>query len=365
MRTVPKIMSTGFCIPPYELKQSDTAQFAKDLFAESFRDINRLLTVFENGQIETRHFAKGMDWFQEDHTFEEKNNAFIESAIELGVKAVENCLTNSAYLSDNIPYEEIDTIFYISTSGLATPSIEARIMNELPFSPHTKRIPIWGLGCAGGASGVSRAHEYCLAFPKAKVLVLSIELCSLTFQRNDRSKNNLIGTSLFADGVAAALIAGDEADISASQLDTLPSTLHTQSTLMPDSKDVMGWDIRNNGLYVIFSKDIPTIIDSWLGDQVQTFLASHGLTTQDLRHFVAHPGGKKVLEAYLSTLSLESSMIDHSLHVLKHHGNMSSATVLYVLDRFMKEKIPSGEYGVLIALGPGFSSELVLLQWRE
>ncbi|TYR79990.1 type III polyketide synthase [Priestia megaterium] len=361
---MPKILSTGFCIPPHELTQQDTLMFAKDLFSESFRDINRLLTVFENGQIEKRNFAKGLSWFQQDHTFEEKNDVFIECAIEFGKKAIEHCLHNSAYISTPVRYEEIDAIFYISTSGLATPSIEARIMNKLPFSPHTKRIPIWGLGCAGGASGLSRAYEYCLAFPKAKVLVLSIELCSLTFQRNDRSKSNLIGTSLFADGVAAVLVTGDEADTSMAIKHILPSILHTQSTLMPDSKDIMGWDVKNNGLYVVFSKDIPTIIESWLGSEVEAFLQKYKLSSQDLHHFIAHPGGKKVLEAYVSTLSLPKEMIKHSLHVLKNHGNMSSATVLYVLDLFMQDDISKGEYGLLTALGPGFSSELLLLQWR-
>lgn len=364
VKCMPKIISVGFGVPPYELTQQDTLLFAKELFSESFKDINRLLTVFQNGQIEKRNFAKDLSWFQEDHTFEEKNDAFIECAVELGTKAIEECLTNKYYVSTPLPCGEIDAIFYVSTSGVATPSIEARIMNKLAFSDHTKRIPIWGLGCAGGASGLSRAYEYCKAFPRAKVLVLSVELCSLTFQRNDRSKSNLIGTSLFADGVAAALVAGDEADITFSRSKSFPYILHTQSTLMPNSEDVMGWEIKNDGLFVVFSKDIPTIIDSWLGGEVESFLQTQNLTSRDLKHFVAHPGGKKVLEAYVSTLSLNENMIADSLDVLKNHGNMSSATVLYVLDRFMKKEIPSKEYGLLTALGPGFSSEMLLLEWR-
>ncbi|MEH6961894.1 3-oxoacyl-[acyl-carrier-protein] synthase III C-terminal domain-containing protein [Priestia megaterium] len=361
---MPKIISVGFGVPPYELTQQDTLLFAKELFSESFKDINRLLTVFQNGQIEKRNFAKDLSWFQEDHTFEEKNDAFIESAVELGTKAIEDCLTNKNYVSTPLPCGEIEAIFYVSTSGLATPSIEARIMNKLAFSDHTKRIPIWGLGCAGGAAGLSRAYEYCKAFPRAKVLVLSIELCSLTFQRNDRSKSNLIGTSLFADGVAAALVAGDEADTTFALAKSYPYILHTQSTLMPNSEDVMGWEIKNDGLFVVFSKDIPTIIDSWLGGEVESFLQTQHLTSRDLKHFVAHPGGKKVLEAYVSTLWLNENMIADSLDVLKNHGNMSSATVLYVLDRFMKKEISSEEYGLLTALGPGFSSEMLLLEWR-
>lgn len=360
-----KVMSVGTAFPQFLLTQDQTVEFAQELFSESFRDINRLLTVFANGQIKQRHFAKGMSWFQNDHSFAEKNDAYIEQAVQLGSQAIVSCLTSHTYLMENVPYEEIEAIFFISTSGLSTPSIEARIMNELPFSPHTKRIPIWGLGCAGGASGLARAHEYCTAFPTAKVLVLSVELCSLTFQRNDRSKSNLIGTSLFADGVACALVVGEEVDTRMwGKLSTVPRMVDTQSTLMPHSEDVMGWDVKDEGLYVVFSKDIPTIIGSWLPVQVDTFLSKHSLHTSDMKHFIAHPGGKKVLDAYVDSLGFTAHMIEHSANVLQEHGNMSSATVLYVLDRFMQDDIKENEYGLLTALGPGFSSELVLMRWE-
>jgi len=360
-----KVMSVGTASPQFLLTQDQTVEFAQELFSESFRDINRLLTVFANGQIKQRNFAKGMSWFQTDHSFAEKNDAYIEQAVQLGSQAIVSCLTSHTYLMENVPYEEIEAIFFISTSGLSTPSIEARIMNELPFSPHTKRIPIWGLGCAGGASGLARAHEYCTAFPKAKVLVLSVELCSLTFQRNDRSKSNLIGTSLFADGVACALVVGEEVDTRMwGKLSTVPRMVDTQSTLMPNSEDVMGWDVKDEGLYVVFSKDIPTIIGSWLPVQVEKFLSKHSLHTTDMKHFIAHPGGKKVLDAYVDSLGFTEQMIQHSANVLQEHGNMSSATVLYVLDRFMQDDVIENEYGLLTALGPGFSSELVLMRWE-
>lgn len=362
---MPKIVSVATTIPPFELKQQETLEFARRLFSEKFKDIERLLEVFSNGQIEKRHFAKDLSWFQKEHTFEEKNNAFIEAAIELGVKAVDQCLQSGTYLVEPIAHKDIDAIFYISTTGLATPSIEARIMNRLPFSPHTKRIPIWGLGCAGGASGLARAYEYCLAFPDAKVLVLCVELCSLTFQPNDYSKSNLIGTSLFADGVACVLLAGDNVDVHLfSNHPVHPAILDAQSALMPHSEDVMGWDIKNDGLYVIFSRDIPSIVQSWYGGQVNPFLEQHRLTTRDIQHFIAHPGGKKVLEAYMEALNLHPGMIELSLHILKQYGNMSSATVLYVLHEFMQKGAGKGEYGLITALGPGFSSELLLVEWR-
>jgi alkylresorcinol/alkylpyrone synthase len=361
---MPKIVSVGTAIPPFQLKQQETLEFVRRLFSEKFKDIERLLTVFSNGQIESRNFVKDLAWFQQHHSFEEKNDAYIEAAVELGIQAINSCLQGGTYIKEPIAYKEIDAIFYISTTGLATPSIEARIMNRLPFSPHTKRIPIWGLGCAGGASGLARAYEYCLAFPKAKVLVLCVELCSLTFQQNDYSKSNLIGTSLFADGVACTLVAGDEVDVrSFSVQEEHPVILDTRSTLMPDSENVMGWDIKNEGLYVIFSRDIPSIVQNWCGGQVKAFLQQHHLTPHDICHFIAHPGGKKVLQAYREALAISPEMTEYSFDILKKYGNMSSATVLHVLHKFMKKGARKGEYGLITALGPGFSSELLLVKW--
>ncbi len=361
---MPMIVSVAEAIPEHVLRQEQVMEFARDLFSESFRDIERLLEAFHNGQIEKRHFAKGLEWFKTDKSFEEKNNAYIDHAIELGAKAIKLCLDNDTFLKNDVPYEEIGAIFTISSSGIATPSIEARIMNELPFSEHTKRIPIWGLGCAGGASGLSRAYEYCLAFPDAKVLVLSIELCSLTFQRNDRSKSNLIGTSLFADGAACALLTGDEVERESFQKQAaIPRISGTQSTTMRNSLDVMGWEVKDEGLYVVFSKDIPAIIESWLKPNVNAFLQEKGIKMEEVNHFVAHPGGKKVIEAYQNALQFDPAMTRISLDVLKEYGNMSSATILYVLKRFM-EIGQQGEIGLATALGPGFSSELLLLEWE-
>lgn len=361
---MPTIISVAEVTPPYEVNQNQASEFARELFSESFKDIERLLRAFQNGQIEKRHFVKNIDWFREERTFEEKNTAYIESAVTLGKEAIEKCLNNTQFLKTNIPYQEIDSIFFISTTGIATPSIEARIMNILPFNSHTKRVPIWGLGCAGGAVGISRAFEYCLAFPKAKVLILSVELCSLTFQRNDFSKSNLIGTSLFADGVACALVCGDASNYSDfRKKPASPYIVATQSTLMPNSLDVMGWDIKNSGLFVVFSRDIPLIIEEWLKPNVSGFLAEHQIDFGQIDYFIAHPGGKKVIDAYVKALEIPPSMTDVSLEVLKQFGNMSSTTILYVLKRYLEMDIPQGALGLGTALGPGFSSELILFRW--
>jgi alkylresorcinol/alkylpyrone synthase len=361
---MPKIISASTFSPPYMLTQETTLNFARNLFKNSFHNIERMLKVFQNGGIQTRYFCVPLEWFEEEHSLQERNDLYIECAQEFGRKAMIACLNDSPYLKQSVPYEEIEAIFFISSTGMSTPSIEARIMNHLPFSSNTKRIPIWGLGCAGGAAGLSRAYEYCLAFPKAKVLVLSVELCSLTFQRDDHSKSNLIGTSLFADGTGCALMVGDDVDTTdLSRSQTVLSIRTTMSTLMPNSEDVMGWDIKDNGLYVVFSKDIPHIIEHWLQPNVEAFLNQNGVCIEDIRHFLAHPGGRKVIEAYQSALGMDREETKISQHVLENYGNMSSATIFYVLDQFLQNNIPSGQLGLLAALGPGFSSEMLLTEW--
>nr|WP_295971690.1 3-oxoacyl-[acyl-carrier-protein] synthase III C-terminal domain-containing protein [uncultured Bacillus sp.] len=360
---MPVIISVGEAVPPFILEQKEVMNFSREIFSKSFQDIERLLKAFPNGHVEKRHFVKDMPWYRRPHTFEEKNKAFIEAAIDLGAEAIMNCLTNETLLKREIACEEIEAIFFITTTGVATPSIEARIMNILPFSERTKRIPVWGLGCAGGAVGLSRAFEYCKAYSKAKVLVVSVELCSMTFQYNDRSKSNLIGTSLFADGGACVLVAGDEVDESQiSSMPALPRILATQSITMRNSLDVMGWEIKNDGLFVVFSKDIPSIVEKWLKPNVSHFLQSQQITMEKITHFIAHPGGKKVLDAYVNSLDLHPDMVHLSLEVLREYGNMSSATVLFVLHRFLHRGNP-GDWGLCTSLGPGFSSELLLLRW--
>ena len=358
---MPKILSVSTVLPPHEVKQEEAVQLTRSLFSREFKDIERLLKVFQNGDIEKRDVCMPLEWYGQAHDFEERNDLYIRHAIDFGVQAVQACLEQSTTLAESVDPSEIDAIFFISSSGIATPSIEARIMNRLPFRDDVKRIPIWGLGCAGGAAGVSRAFEYCKAFPKANVLVLSIELCSLTFQKDDYSKSNLVGVSLFSDGVACALISGDQTEIEVAS--PVPSIIGTTSKWMPDSEEVMGWDVKNNGLYVVFSKSIPSIITNWLGPFVHEFLDSYNLRKDDIAHFIAHPGGKKVLTAYEESLGFDSSKTDISRDVLRNHGNMSSPTVLYVLKRFMETGPSAGDYGLMAALGPGFCGELLLLKW--
>jgi alkylresorcinol/alkylpyrone synthase len=359
---MPKILSVSTFKPPHEVKQEQAIELTRSLFSEKYNDIERLLKVFQNGDIETRNVCMPLEWYGKEHDFEERNDLYIHHTVDFGVQAVSACLQGDGMLDAPIEPSMIDAIFFISSSGISTPSIEARIMNRLPFRDNTKRVPIWGLGCAGGAAGISRAYEYCLAFPEANVLVLSVELCSLTFQKDDYSKSNLVGVSLFSDGVACALVSGDKSQVKVRK--AMPSVIATTSKLLPDSEGIMGWDVKSSGLYVVFSKSIPAVITNWLGPFVHEFLGEHDLTKDDITHFVAHPGGKKVLEAYETALRFDHTKTDISRNVLRQNGNMSSPTILYVLQKFMESEPVAGDYGLMAALGPGFCGELLLLKWE-
>ncbi len=360
--TIPKIASVGTYTPPYPLAQSNIEQLTKELFQHKMPRLERLLKVFENGEIETRNFCVPPDWYREDHTFEERNELYIQLATTYSVEVIERCLTNRAFLQNDIATEDIDAILFVSSTGISTPSIDARVMNRLSFSDQIVRLPIWGLGCAGGAAGISRANDYCKAYPNAKVLVVCVELCSLTFQKDDYTKSNLVGTSLFADGAACVLVCGDRVGLEQDM--TLPHILGSASKWMPNSENVMGWNVKSGGLHVVFSKSIPSIISKWLGPFIHEFLSNYNVLPEQVDNFVAHPGGKKVLNAYEEALHLTKDHTAVSREILKAHGNMSSPTVLYVLEQFMLKKSESNTFGLLVALGPGFSGEAVLLEWR-
>lgn len=360
---IPKIASVSTYAPPYSLAQSDLEKLTKELFQDKIARLERLLKVFKNGEIEKRHFCVPPEWYRVPHTFEERNELYIQLAIDYSVEVITGCLTNRSFLQEDISTEDIDAILFVSSTGISTPSIDARVMNLLPFSDQVVRIPIWGLGCAGGASGISRAYDYCKAHPKAKVLVVCIELCSLTFQKDDYSKSNLVGASLFADGAACVLVCGD--DVELEQDIGIPHILGRGSKWMPNSEDVMGWNVKNSGLHVVFSKSIPVIISKWLGPFIHEFLNKHNVLPEQIDNFVAHPGGKKVLKAYEEALHLTEDHTAISREILKANGNMSSPTVLYVLEQFMLKKNIPNTFGLLVALGPGFSGEAVLLEWRD
>lgn len=322
--------------------------------------------MFDHGHIRKRYFSAPLEWFDEPRSLKERNDLYIQMATELGVEAIHKCLNNRRFLQSEIHPSDIDGLIYLSTTGLSTPSIDAKIINTLSFGPHTKRIPIWGLGCAGGAAGLARAHEFCLAHPTSAVIVLCIELCSLTFQHGDKSKSNLVGTSLFADGAACVLVAGEQSPLRALTVKELqPVILGSNSTLMPNSEDVMGWNIEDSGFQVVFSRDIPSIVQNFFRPVIESFLGNYALVPEKLTYFIAHPGGQKVLDAYSEALHLHGDYMHYARKVLENYGNMSSPTVLFVLEEVMQEESKAGDKGLTVSLGPGFSAECVLLEWRR
>ena len=303
--------------------------------------------------VNARHLAYPIETYAKLKTFGEANSLWISAALDLGQKAI--C---QALMRAEIPISDLAAIFFVSISGLACPSIEARLINRMGLSPNIKRIPIFGLGCVGGAAGIARAADFVKAYPDQVAVVLSVELCSLTIQRDDLSMANLISSGLFGDGAAAVLVSGAKRDSEG------PEILATKSIFYPNSEHVMGWDISEKGFGIVLSRDVPRVVNQFLARDVGAFLDEEGLTCGDIGSWVIHTGGPKVLEATAEALGLADSALEVSWRCLSETGNLSSASVLCVLEQFMmKERPRPGSYGLLAAMGPGFCSELVLLKW--
>jgi len=352
---MPRILAVGTALPQHAVTQEAAKALTRHLFQNAYSDIDRLLAVFANSQIETRHFCVPLEWFAEEHAFAEKNRLFLEHAVNLCEQAIRRCLSQA-----DCDVREVDCLVMVSSTGIATPSLDARLLNRLGLREDLVRMPLWGLGCCGGAMGLSRAADYARAYPSALVLLVSVELCGLVFIKDDHSKSNLIATSLFADGAAAVLVAGDQ--VPAGRIPPkAPSLIRSSSTTWPDTLDVMGWDLTDDGLKVIFSRDIPSIVKEHMRENVTAFLEADGLSPKQVQHYLLHPGGAKVLTAYREALDLPADATRPAEEVLSACGNMSSATVLFVLERSLAAGWQSGDRGLMAALGPGFSSELLLL----
>ena len=361
---MPTISAVATAVPQYILEQRHVKEFVRQMFGDVFPSIDRLISAYDNAQIDRRHFCVPMEWFAESHTFREKNDLYISHAIDLSKKAIHQCLEKGG-----CGVEEIDYLLFVSTTGLATPSIDARLIEDLPFRRDVKRLPIWGLGCAGGAASLSRGMEIARAVPSARILIVVVELCGLTFMKNDLSKANLIASALFGDGAAAVLVEGDEIE---GKGGTIPRLIDSQTRTLPDSLDVMGWDISENGFGITISRDIPTIVQTFMRESIEGLLETHSLGINAIDHYITHPGGAKVLEAYQESLNQPREKFTHTWDVLRNFGNMSASSVLFVLEKFMEEiaarrgEQPGEppEHGLIGALGPGFSSELLLVRWE-
>lgn len=349
---MPKIETVARALPPHKLTQLQIREFVNTHFSESVLPVERLVEVFENAAINERYFSVPIEWYREERSFEQKNQTYIDSSCSLGAEC-----SLAAMKAANVSPEEIDYIIFVSTTGLATPSIDARLINLLGLRSDIHRTPVWGLGCAGGAAGLSQAYHYLIGHPSERVLLVAVELCGLTFQQNDFSKSNFVATALFGEGAAAVILSGDQVESDGAEI------LDTKSTFWPDSLDVMGWNLMNSGLQVVFSQSIPHIIAEKARDNFDSFLSKHNLTMDDISYLIFHPGGAKVIEAYQSALSPSNGKLDIARSVLKDFGNMSSVSVLFVLEEHLKRYSAGGEkYGLISALGPGFCAENLLIK---
>jgi len=348
-----KIASVGAAFPPHYYSQERLLEEFKRTWSRQLYNQGRLEALHKNVLVGGRHLALPIEEYSQLEGWGQSNDAWIRVAQDVGEQAVREALAQA-----RLEPADVDCLIFVSVTGVATPSIDARLVNRLDLSPRVKRLPIFGLGCVGGAAGISRAADYVKAYPDEVAVLLSVELCSLTLQLQDLSIPNLISSGLFGDGAAAVIVVGEERPASG------PRIVATRSVFYPDTERVMGWDISEKGFQVVLSADVPEMARRNLRQDVDDFLGAQGLSRSDIVSWVAHPGGPKVVSALETALELQPDALDLTRESLETVGNLSSTSVLLVLQETMRSRPPEpGSYGMLLAMGPGFCSELVLLEW--
>nr|AYM52332.1 naringenin-chalcone synthase [Hyalangium minutum] len=349
----PLVRAVGRALPPHYASQEQLIRAFRELWAKKHFNLERLEELHRAVSVSGRFLALPIDEYPPLVSFQQRNDAWIHSAVELGEKVVRQALDKTG-----LTPKDVDHVFFVTVTGLAVPSIEARLANRLGFREDVRRSPLFGLGCVAGAAGVARAVDYLRAYPKHTALVLSVELCSLTLQREDLSIPNIIASGLFGDGAACVVLQGAEVKAPG------PRVVASRAVLYPDTERIMGWDIVDTGFKVVLSAKVPQLVRENVRANVDGFLAAQGLKRSDIRHWVAHTGGPKVLEAFAESLELPRLALARSWASLNEVGNLSSASVLFVLGETMESQEPQpGDWGVMMAMGPGFCAELVLLRW--
>ena len=362
-----RIAAVGRGLPPHYYDQDTLLAALRAQWAGRHYNLDRLDRLHRNVLVGGRHLALPIEEYARLDTFGKANDAWIRVAQQVGADAVREALAAAG-----LGAGDVDSLITVSVTGLATPSLDARLVNLLGLPPRVKRLPVFGLGCVAGAAGIARAADYVKAWPDQVAVLLSVELCSLTLQREDLSIPNLIASGLFGDGAAAVVVVGAERAAALADagragggvVSVGPEIVATRSVFYPDTERVMGWDISEQGFRIVLSAEVPDMARDHLAGDVDRFLADHGLARADVASWVCHPGGPKVLAAIEEALALPADALALTWESLREVGNLSSTSVLLVLKETVeRHRPPPGSFGLLLAMGPGFCSELVLLRW--
>lgn len=348
-----RIAAAASAFPDHYYPQTELTAALEQFWGDRLRSPGLLRRLHEHAQVDGRYTALPIYAYPGLKTWGEANRAWMETAERIGGDALCRAASKAG-----ISGQDIDALFFVSVTGISSPSIDAKLINRLKLNPNMRRVPIFGLGCVAGAAGVSQAADYVRAYPDRIAALVSVELCSLTLQHDDLSMANLISSGLFGDGAAAVLVAGAECNLPG------PQIVASRSVFYPDTDRVMGWDIGERGFQIVLAPEVPEVIREHLRVDADAFLAAYGLTRADIGCWVLHTGGPRVLEATQQALELDREAVAASWDCLRRVGNLSSASVLVVLEDVMAHRAPPpGTWSVLAAMGPGFCSELVLMRW--
>lgn len=349
------VAATATAVPEYAITREDVKYYFQRVFHVDDARANAMMAIVDNAQVKRRYCIHPIDYIVEARPLARITEEYIEHSIRLGQRVACKALDGA-----RLQPSAIDLLITVSCTGVMIPSLDAHLINRLGFRNDVRRLPITELGCAAGAAALGRAHDFLRAFPHGNVLLVAVEIPSLTFQRGNTSQANLISSILFGDGAAAAVVSGGHANGNGGGV----RVLGTESYLFPNSIDAMGFDLKETGFHIVLSRDVPQLIRERIGGLVDAFLARHGLARDAVSAFVLHPGGQKLLHFIEEELGLARESTQPSWNVLADYGNLSSASVLFVLNEWMEQRQPApGDYGLLAAFGPGFSAELLLLQW--
>lgn len=349
---MPQILSVAAVAPPHRIEQATIKhEFAR--LCQGQPHLERLLPIFDRAGVDARHMIHPPAWYLAPRTFAERNREYRDRALELAETAVLRSLTAAGVAPD-----EIDHIYFVSTTGLATPSLDALLAGRLEMRPTIRRNPLFGLGCAAGAGALSRAADVLKGHPQELALVVSVEISSLVFSADARTATDLVGVALFGDGAAAAVLAGDACG---------RDGIHvrgSQTRLFPAARHLMGWDFTGDGMRLLLGRDVPEVVRDHVAPAVSAFAAACGTAVQDVTHHILHPGGPKVMATYRSAFLLLDEALCNARACMREHGNLSSAAVLFMLGHLIASGTPrAGDTALVLALGPGFGAEMLVLEW--